>query len=286
MSEHVYLNDRIVPAEQASIRISNPAFLHGVGLFETLRTYRKRPFRLNEHLARLNRSAQKLQITIGRAGERVASAIQDVLSANSLSDARVRITLTPPGTMDENEPATLLVAATRIEGYGPDLYRQGMTVMLCTDFRQSQQDPLAGHKTTSYLPRLVTLRTAQSRGCGESIWFTPQNLLAEGAISNVFVVKQDKVRTPPLDTPVLPGITRAAIIELAARNGIELEECSCNVNELLDADEVFLTNSVMEVMPVCRIERRSVGNEKPGAITSRLAQLYAQLVEQETAGAC
>ena len=156
-----------------------------------------------------------------------------------------------------------------------------MTVLLCTDYRQSDKDPLAGHKTTSYLPRLLALRTAQQRDCGESIWFTPDNRLTEGCISNIFVVKKGTLTTPPLDAPVLPGVTREAVIELAKTNEIPINETAGTVDDLLDADEVFLTNSIMEVMPVTRIERKPIANERPGEITGQLMNAYRKLVRNE-----
>lgn len=277
MSEKVYLNDQLIDARHAKVGVSNPALLHGVGLFETLRTYDGRPFRLQRHIERMKRSAKKLDMAVGHAIDQVPEAVQAVLDANNLTDARLRFTVTPPSPQHEDERPTLLVAAQATTGYPEELYQQGMAVFLCTQFRQSAHDPLAGHKTTSYLPRLMVLRNAQNRDCGEALWFTPANLLAEGCISNVFLIKKGKLTTPPLDTPILPGVTREAVLELAADNDIPAEESACTVNDLLDADEVFLTNAVMEVMPVTRIERRAIADEKVGPVTRRLAKLYRQL---------
>jgi len=282
MSEKVYLNGEIMNMADASISVSNPGVLHGVGLFETLRSYEGRPFRLDQHMERLKNSAKKLRIAVDDVIDEVPTAIQKVLEANALKDARIRFTIMPPNAWDEASRSILLVAAQQLAGYPPELYAKGMTVFICTDYRQSSQDPLAGHKTTSYFPRLLALQTAQKRQCGEALWFTPDNLLAEGCISNVFIVKEEKLRTPPLNTPVLPGITRAVVLELAKENNIPAEETSCTIDDLLDADEVFLTNSIMEVMPVTRIERRLIADEKPGQVTNRLRQAYRALTTRET----
>jgi len=277
MSEKVYLNGKLIEANVASVSVSNPAFLHGVGLFETLRAYDGRPFRLPQHLERLQRSANALNIPLGNIVECIPQAITAVLEANSLKNARVRFTVTPTASQDEPTQSTLLVAAQEITGYPEAMYQEGMTVFICNQYRQSKYDPLAGHKTTSYFSRLLALRLAQQKQCGEAIWFTPENLLAEGSISNIFMVKDNKLRTPPLETPVLPGITRSAILELAQSNHITVDQGPCTINDLLGADEAFLTNAIMEIMPVTRVERHVVGNEKPGPITQQLADAYRNM---------
>lgn len=276
----VYLNGEILDAERATVGVDNPSLLHGVGLFETLRTYSGRPFRLEQHIERLQASAAALKMPVVEAVPLIPEAVRAVLDENNLSDARVRITVTPPPA-GEGGGLTVLVTAQATTGYPAELYEQGMTVFVCTDFRQSCQDPLAGHKTTSYFSRLLALRQAQERKCGEALWFTPENLLAEGSVSNVFLVREGRLRTPPLDTPILPGISRALTLELARELGIEAEETPCNVNDLLDAEEVFLTNSIMEVMPVTRVERRAIGTDKPGTVTRRLLDAYRARVQSE-----
>lgn len=277
---HVYLNDRLVDASQALVSVFNPAVSHGVGLFETVRAYGGKVFRLEAHLQRMRASAVALDMPVAAAIERVPEAIATLLAAEGLSDARIRFTVTPPGAHEGQEQPTLFVTAGPVGGYPPELYAKGMTVCVLTAWRQSRSDPLAGHKTICYFPKLLGLREAQARQCGEALWFTPENLLAEGCVSSVFVVKSGQVRTPPLDTPVLPGVTRAAVLEVAGAAGIDATETPCTINDLLDADEVFLTNAIMEVMPVTHVERRPIGNEQPGGITRRLAEAYRELTRQ------
>lgn len=281
MSEKIYLNGGLVSGGEAKVSVSNPSFLHGVGLFETLRAYDGKPFRLAEHMERLSRSAARFNMPLGDTLEKIPTAVGDVLLANTLAAARVRITVTPPGSMESPEDVTLLVRAEATTGYPTELYERGMTVCVQNRFRQSSQDPLAGHKTTSYFPRLLALRDAQEKHCGEALWFTPGNLLAEGCMTNVFIVRGGRIMTPPLDTPVLPGVTRAAVIELAAASGIVCEESPCTIEDLLSADEVFLTNAIMEVMPVTRIERHKVSDEKIGEVTRTLGDAYRELTRQD-----
>lgn len=290
MPEKVYLNGDLIDVTAARVNVTNPAFQHGVGLFETLRVYDGRPFALDRHIARLRESARKLDMPVGDVLEDVENAVRAVIDANGLSEARVRFTVTPAEMHEENARPTLLVMAQQTTGYPPELYEKGMTVYIADRFRQSSSDPLAGHKTTCYYPRLIALREAQSKGCGEAIWATPPQFLpdgkvavylAEGSLSNLFIVKAGRMRTPPVDTPVLPGITRAVVLELAQAENIPADEAPCTIDHLLEADEVFLTNAIMEVMPVTRVERRAVGNEKPGPITGRLREAYLRRVSAE-----
>jgi len=277
MTEKVYLQGKIIDLSQAMINVSNPGLLHGVGLFETLRAYGGKPFKLDSHIQRLKNSADKLEFNIENVVDQIPNAVEQVLQANQLENARIRFTLLPPNSADLNDRPILLAAAQQLTGYPPELYDKGMAVYICNQFRQSAQDPLTGHKTTCYYPRLIALREAQKKQCGEALWFTPNNLLAEGSISNIFIVKDKKLQTPPVDTPILPGITRDLVLQLAKQNDIPADQKPCTIDHLLEADEVFLTNSIMEIMPVTQIELRVVADEKPGPITRKLHDAYREL---------
>jgi branched-subunit amino acid aminotransferase/4-amino-4-deoxychorismate lyase len=170
-----------------------------------------------------------------------------------------------------------------------------MTVVALDDQKLNPYDLQSGHKTLNYFSRLAALREANRRGGGEAIWFNVHNYLQSGSISNVFIVKNNTLITPPTNVElrdpavaadtaysksnVLPGVTRAAVIALAGEENIAVNLGTVTVSDLLDADEVFLTNSIMGVMPVSRVERKAIGNEKPGPITDRLAKAYQTLVE-------
>ncbi len=287
MAEVVYLNGDIVEAERAQVSVFDAGLLHGAGLFETMRAYGGVIFRLQDHLARLAAAGEALSMCDlnGSARDEIASGLNELLRRNGLSDARVRLTLTTgdmrrdPQGQQEARP-TLFATATALTVYPQELYDQGMTVLISVH-KQSRLDPTCGYKTISYLGRLISLREAQARGCGEALWFTHENLLAEGAISNVFLVDHGIIKTPPIDTPVLPGVTRKAVIELAGPADLSVQETPLTINDLLDANEVFVTNSVMQVMPVCRIEQREIGDGKPGPVTRRLIELYRDLVRKE-----
>jgi len=287
VDEIVYVNGEFIEADRAGVSVFDAGMLHGAGLFETMRAYGGVIFRLADHLARLQASAEALSMfrLDDEARQSIAEGLTGLLQRNELANARVRLTITP-GDMrrltqdDERAEPTVFATAIAMAAYPPELYEQGMTV-LASKHKQSRLDPTCGYKTLNFLPRLISLREAQTRGCGESLWFTHENLLAEGAISNVFLVADKVLKTPPVDTPVLPGVTRKAILALAASDEIPVQEVPLTINDLLDANEVFLTNSIMEVMPVCRVERRAIGDDKPGPVTRRLAELYRQAVAKE-----
>lgn len=277
------VNGTLMPAEEARVSVFDAGFMQGIGLFETMRAYAGRLFRLERHLDRLRQSAQKLGWTVLPDADVLADNVQQVLRATASDDARVRLTVTT-GSLhaDAADTPTLTIVATAAPGgkYPEDCYKKGVTVVVA-GCRQDPTDPTIGHKTTSYFARLAALRQAHAMGAFEALWFTPEDTLAEGAISNVFAVRDEVLVTAPLDTPVLPGITRAAVLEVAGRLDIPTRDERLTLEELLAADEVFLTNSMAEVVPVVRVGRHAIGDEKPGEVTRRLALAYGELVEQE-----
>lgn len=283
MTEYVSLNSDIIPSEQALISVHDAGLLHGVGLFETMRSYRGTVFRLEDHLDRLFGSAGALGIDFGYDRDTVRTAIAELLSANKLTDSRVRLTITQGdirrADANSDKPnGTLIVTATAIQPYPDEYYKNGMMAIV-SSYKQNPLEPTAGHKTLGYLPRLLALKEAQQKQAGEALWFTTTNRLAEGCISNVFIVQNGILLSPPLDTPVLDGITRRVVLALAEQNGIPHRQQPIVIGELLAAEEVFLTNSIMELMPICRIERHAVGKEKPGEIYQRLHRFYRETVE-------
>lgn len=277
------INGTLMRAEEARISVFDSGFMQGIGLFETLRAYNHVPFRLQRHLDRLNRSAQLLGWSVLPDPDQVIDHVHQVLLATRDDEARLRITVTTgslhPSAGDVPDLTVVVTAGPR-QRYPAELYRDGATAVVST-CRQGPHDPLAGHKTTSYFGRLASLRAAHSTGAHESLWLTPDDHVAEGAISNIFAVRDEQVLTPPADTPVLPGITRATVMELAVEQDIPVKEAPLTLEELLDADEVFVTNAMAEVLPVVRVGRKPIGNEKVGEITRQLGIAYGNLLDRE-----
>jgi branched-subunit amino acid aminotransferase/4-amino-4-deoxychorismate lyase len=290
MEPIVYLNGELMSADRAAVSVFNGGWLHGAGLFETMRAEHRRVFRLERHLQRLRASANRLLAPIPVGALPDAESVNRLLAKNELSNARIRLTVTagdvrletkpPNGGEDGAQPLTVCMTAAPLATQQSEVARRGLAVLI-TRFRQSPDDPLAGHKTVNYLPRLIALNEARQAGCDEALWFNPANSLAEGSISNVFTVTRGTLITPPLNTPVLPGIARGIILEECLAVGLTTCERAIAIDELLEADEVFLTNVIRGVTPVCRIERRVIGSGRPGPVTLELQENYRRLVREE-----
>jgi len=299
--ERVYVSGNLVPAAEARISALDAGVLLGAGLFETLRTYGGRPFRLGAHLARLRASGEFFCIFVRETDAEIATTVARLLEANGVPDARVRLTATrgplalrePQGDPeqgrrvaaavddDEAPPATLIITAGPMTPYPAELYENGATVVV-SDIRVSPDDPTVYHKTTGYLRNLLALRDAHRARATEALIFNTKGRLAEGSLSNVFIVSEGRLLTPSVEEGLLAGITRAAVLELAAEVGVPAEQRPLAVREVLDADEMFLTNSIMELLPVGRVERKEIGDGRPGSVTKQLASAYRALVIRET----
>ncbi len=285
MAEKVYLNDKLIDADKAAITASDSGFLYGAGLFETMRAHKGVVFALDDHLDRLAFSARSLAIDAPYDKDYICRAVYETLAANGLEEARLRLTLTS-GSMavaQESRQATLLITATRFLAYPPEFYTNGVTVILCP-YRQNPYEPTTGHKVTSYFGRMTALRLAHERRAAEALWFTIDNRLAEGCISNVFLVKDSTLVTPPINTPVLAGIARKALCHIAAKESVKLVEKDLTIDDLLAADEVLLTNVIMQILPVIAVEKHSVGDGNVGPLTKKLIECFNGYVETCCAG--
>ena len=286
MSRHVYLNGALLPESEATISIYDGGWLHGAALFETMRAENWTVFRLQDHLRRLHRSAETLLRIVHPEVLPTPAKLRDLLVKNHHADARIRLTVSAgamlpgAGPSDGGPGLTVLATTAGLDAYPAKLYEQGMHIAVC-NFRQSRTDPLASHKTTAMLDRLLALRAAHGVKCAEALWFTTDNYLSEGCISNVFVVKDGTLKTPPLDTPVMPGIARRVVLEVAQRDGLSCREEALTIDDVLDADELLLTNAIMQVMPVIRVESRDIADGRVGPVAKALLKGYRTLVDKE-----
>ena len=298
----VWFNGDFIDESSAAVSLRDTGLLHGAGIFTTMRSFNGKVFRLARHVERLRESAEALFIPLPYTAEALTKATAELLARNGLADARLRLTVTRGSARHDPlhglrlEPTCFLTAAP-LEPYPDEYYQRGMTAVLLDEQKLNPYDMQAGHKTLDYFSRLAALREANRRGAGEALWFNVHNYLQSGSISNVFLVEGGKLLTPPTRSElhdaavaeqipysksnVLPGVTRAAVSELAKAAGIEVQLAGIDVSRLLAAEEVFLTNSIMGVMPVCRLERHAVGNDRPGEITRRLSDLLNQEVQRE-----
>lgn len=282
MAEKVFLNDKLVDIDKACISVTDSGFLYGAGLFETMRSYNGVVFALDDHLDRLFFSARSLSIESSYDRKFITDAIYKTLQANKLTDARLRLTLTggPMSEPEEKRRATLLITATEIRPYPPEYYRNGVLVVLCL-FRQNVSEPIYRHKTTNYFSRMIALKLAHQKRAAEALWFTVDNRLAEGCISNVFLVKDSVLYTPPIKTPVLAGVARKTVCQIALKNSIKLIEKDLSIDDLLAADEIFLTNVIMQIMPVSAVEKHKVGDGKVGPMTRKLQKKFDEFIKTQ-----
>jgi branched-chain amino acid aminotransferase len=280
MVPFVYYNGGVLPADQVRISGADRGLLAGEGAFETLRAYGGRVFRLRAHLSRLFSTLRWLELELPERPDRLAEITREVLAANGLADARVRITVTagpaagwvPP----EDRQPTRLVEAGPVDAPPAESYRQGVPVM--THRLARGAGPLSGRKVTSYLGYLAARRAALRAGAAEAILLGPDNTVVEGALSNVFVVRQGAVHTPPLSDGPLAGITRQVVLERLGELGLEGGEQHLEAGDLQTAQEVFLTSSIAEVLPVVGVDGRLVGDGRPGPVTRRMLDAYRALV--------
>ncbi len=290
-----YLNGAMVELNEARVSLEDAGFQHAVGLFETMSAKHGRVFRLQAHLDRLRDSAIALGLATSLDTGPLAQATQRTLRENQLSEARLRLTYTPGsvsllrGGGGESQPTVSVVASEPVR-YDPAYFERGISVLVAPQ-GANPFDALAGHKTLAYWGRLRTLRQAASLGAGEAIWLSVTNHLASGAVSNLFLVKKDTLQTPiargeevagALPAPVLPGVTRSAVIELATKRGLTVQRRMLSIADLLEADEVFLTNSSWHILPVTKVEKSVIAGGEVGQTTATLRRQLLALIDQET----
>ncbi len=282
----IYLNGTLVPAQEAKISPFDRGFLYGYGLFETMRSYKGRVFRLDRHLARLRRSAAMLALASELEAYDLEQAIYKTLEVNRLKDARIRLTvsaglgergLAPPNL----GPITVMVSAQKLDLPPPQVYRKGISAAIVST-RRNSLSPLSQIKATNYLDSFVALSQAVASGAEEAILLNERGFIAECSTSNVFLVAEGILATPSVESGILPGITREAVLELARGLGIDAVEGEIPEADLFQAEEAFLTTSVREVVPITSVNGKPVGSGKPGTVTKRLMAAYKELVETTT----
>lgn len=246
----VWLDGRFLPENRATVRATDPAFLHGRGLFETLRAYNGIPFRVRDHVDRMAASARHFKIPFHKSD--FDSVIRELCRRNRLADAAVRITLSAEGKV--------LVTARPRRKPPAAWFEKGARISI-VQWRRDIRSPLAGHKVTSYLENVVAHDSALRQGCADALYVGLNGELLEGCVTNVFLVLNGKLVTPKLGG-ILPGVTRKVVMELAPT-----KERSVRMEELRRADEAFLTNSLIEVLPI----------GKPGPIGKRISEAYREL---------
>jgi branched-chain amino acid aminotransferase len=271
----VWVDGALLPEEEARISPFDHGLLTGDGVFETLRVYGGMPFAWTRHLRRLARSADGLDLALPPS-ETLRRAADDVLAANRLEEARLRITVTGgPAPLGSDRGAgarpTVVVAAGTLAD------RPRATAVATVGWSRNEGGALAGLKTTSYGENVRALAYAAARGAGEAVLPNTRGNLCEGTGTNVFLVRDGRLITPPESSGCLLGVTRGLILELAAGLGCEVSEVDVPLSALATADEAFLTSSTREIQPISAVDGRPLP-AAPGPVTARLGEAFAALV--------
>ena len=275
----IYFNGNVTE-EKAVISPIDRGFLYGDGVFETMRSYGGKVFRQEEHLRRLFYSAEVISLKIPYTISQLKDAISETLSANKLSNAYIRITvsrgegigLTPPSSPGGN----LLIVVQEVPLFPEKWYTDGLRGVV-VKIKKDSLSPLFSIKSLNYLPNILAIIEARARNVDEGIILNSDCLVSSATASNIFLVSGEKLLTPSLKSNILPGITRQAVIEIAQRLGYEVCEAEIKKEELLVVNEVFLTSSVREIVPLTSIDEIPIGRGKMGEITKRITCAYRDI---------
>ena len=270
MAGIAWVNGRLVAPEEPAVSVLDPGFMYGEGLFETMRAYGGRVFRLNQHLARMQEAAAEVGLQ-EQAGRLRSQHVTEALSASGLADASVRVTVTR---------GALVVLVRPLSLPRPEQYERGCRAV-SMPAAITRESVLRRVKSLNYLDKLLAQREARRRGADEAILVDPDGCVVEGAMRNVFALIAGKLLTPPLSRGLLPGITRAAVLEVAEGRGVPCEEQDIALSELQQADECFLTSSLAEILPVASVDGKRMGAGASGPVTQRLTSGYRELVADE-----
>jgi branched-chain amino acid aminotransferase len=286
MEEIIYLNGGLIPSSQAKLSPFDHGLLYGYGLFETMRSYGGSIFRLDRHLARLYHAAETLGIASRLATLDLEKACYDVLEANNLAEARLRLTVSAGEGDITPDPTTcgsitVFIVARRLMPLPPENYERGYTAVL-SSWRRNSQSPLSRLKSTCYLENVLARQEAVAAGADEALLINERGFVAEGSSANIFAAGAGMLVTPSTESGALSGITREAVLELAQSMGIMPLAKQVELGELFKAGEAFLTNSVLEIMPLTRLDDRPIGSGRPGPLTQRLMSAYKEMVSKET----
>jgi branched-chain amino acid aminotransferase len=272
----VWIDGQRFSAESAQVSVFDRGFLYGDSVFETLRTYGKKPFALEEHLARLERSAERVLIRMPLDRDGFRREVTEALSAVDHDESLVRIMLTRGrGTSLGLDPG-LATTPLRVLLVMPlpapleQKYADGIGVITYRAPRLADGTAAAGAKVANYLAAVLAIDAARRASAEEALFVDPEQRVLEGSTSNVFAVIGGRLVTPPEDLGILPGITRARVLSLAAKRGLITEIRPMSVDELFTSEELFISSSIREILPVVSVDGRRVGSGKPGEITLAL----------------
>ncbi len=285
-SVEIYISGQYYAKEDAKISVFDHGLLYGDGVFEGLRAYSGNIFRLEQHLTRLYESALAIMLTIPVSPAELGQAIKDTLLRNNITDGYIRVVITrgagslgidPEKTADPQ----VIVIADHIQLYPKELYENGMEIVTASTIRNHPAALNPRIKSLNYLNNVLAKLEGKRAGCLEALMLNHRGEVAECTADNIFLVRRGELLTPPTDAGILEGVTRGAIIELAGQAGITVREITLTRHDVYVADECFLTGSGAEVIPVIKVDMRSIGSGTVGSMTRQLSQAFHRLVRQQ-----
>src|SRR5215471_11011638 len=278
----IYIDGKFYGERDAKISVFDHGLLYGDGIFEGIRAYNGRVFRLKEHIDRLFHSAKGILLKIPMTPAAVTEAVLESCRRNKIRDGYIRLVVTRGiGTLGLNpnrcKRPSVIVIADRIQLYPPALYQRGMDIITVPTVRNLHSAVNPAIKSLNYLNNILAKIEANNSGCEEAIMLNAEGFVAECTGDNVFIVRESHLQTPPLFAGALYGITRQVVIELAEELGVAVSEPQLTRYDLFNAEECFLTGTGAEIVPVVKIDGRAIGTGKPGPLTTRLFSQYHAL---------
>jgi branched-chain amino acid aminotransferase len=282
MSLQVYVSGKLYPKDEAKISVYDHGFLYGDGVFEGLRSYNGRVFRLEQHLDRLWKSAKAIWLEIPMTRQAMGQAINDTLRANDIKDGYIRLVVTRGAGslgLDPNRTSDpqVVIITDHISLYPRELYEQGLEIVTASTIRNHPAALSPRIKSLNYLNNILAKIEGLQAGCIEALMLNHKGEVAECTGDNIFLVRDGVLYTPPIDAGILEGITRDAVIELARQSGREVREVPITRHDVYIADECFLTGTAAEVIPVVKVDGRSIGGGSPGPVTKDLLEHFHRL---------
>ena len=281
----VYLNGKLVPKSEASVSIYDHGFLYGDGAFEGIRVYSSNIFRLEAHLERLYRSLKSLSIEFCIPFDSLQNAVVETVRKNGHVNGYIRLSVSrgvglglDPSKL--NTTPTVIISTEQLRLYPQELYDRGLDVVT-TSLRVAPPvciDPQV-KSLGRYVSNIQAKMEANAAGAGEGLMLNMEGRVAEATGDNIFLVNHGELTTPPTSEGALPGITRAAVIDLAKEMGLPCRQSVMTLYDVYNSDEAFLTGTAAEVIPMVTCDRRTIGNGKPGPITGRIIKAFQQLVK-------
>lgn len=284
-SVEIYISGKYYAKEDAKISVFDHGLLYGDGVFEGLRAYSGNIFRLEQHLTRLYESALAIMLTIPVSPAELGQVIKDTLLRNSISDGYIRVVITRgAGSLgidpDKTADPQVIVIADHIQLYPKELYENGMEIVTASTIRNHPAALNPRIKSLNYLNNILAKLEGKRAGCLEALMLNHRGEVAECTADNIFLVRRGELLTPPTDAGILEGVTRGAVIELAHQAGITVREITLTRHDVYVADECFLTGSGAEIIPVIKVDMRTIGSGVVGSMTRQLSQAFHRLVRQ------